>query len=57
MHRRLYGIVKISITWLLGYYDAVEFGLGKGEEAFVRATQVEPLDKLSTTWGTLKVGN
>ena len=41
---------------LLGYYDAVEFGLGKGEEAFVRATQVEPLDKLSTTWGTLKVG-
>jgi len=41
---------------LLGYYDAVEFGLGKGEGAFVRATPVESLEKLSTTWGTLKVG-
>jgi len=43
-------------TGVLGYYDAVEFGLGKGEGAFTRATPVEPLEKLSTTWGTLKVG-
>jgi hypothetical protein len=41
---------------LLGYFDAVEFGLGKGEGAFSRATPVEPLEKLNTTWGTLKVG-
>ena len=39
----------------LGYYDAIEFGLGTGEGAFVRATPVERAGKLSITWGTVKI--
>lgn len=39
----------------LGYYDAIEFGLGTGEGAFVRATPVERVGKLSITWGTVKI--
>jgi hypothetical protein len=39
----------------LGYYDAIEFGLGTGEGAFIRATPVEPAGKLSTTWATVKI--
>ena len=39
----------------LGYYDAIEFGLGTGERAFIRATPVESAGKLSTTWGTVKI--
>ncbi|MFC1713219.1 hypothetical protein ACFL6S_06110 [Candidatus Poribacteria bacterium] len=41
---------------LLGYYDAIEFGLGTGEQAFTRATPVESAGKLGTTWGTVKGG-
>lgn len=40
----------------LGYYDAIEFGLGEGERAFIRATPVEPAGKLSMTWGATKIG-
>ena len=39
---------------LLGYYDSIEFGTGTGEGAYTRAISVEPKDKLSTTWGTVK---
>ena len=39
---------------LLGYYDSIEFGTGTGEGAYTRAISVEPEDKLSTTWGTVK---
>ncbi len=41
---------------VLGYYDAIEFGLGKGEQAFQRATPVESAGKLGITWGTVKAG-
>jgi len=40
---------------VLGYYDAIEFGLGTGEQAYTRATPVEPAEKLSTTWGNVKI--
>jgi len=39
----------------LGYYDAVEFGLGSGEGAYNRAASVESAGKISTTWGELKI--
>jgi len=39
----------------LGYYDAIEFGLGTGEQAYNRAVAVEPAEKLSTTWGDVKI--
>jgi hypothetical protein len=40
----------------LGYYDAIEFGLGTGESAFVRATPVDPAGKLGITWGMVRIG-
>lgn len=40
---------------LLGYYDAVEFGTGEGSGAFGRAASVEPGEKLSATWGEMKI--
>lgn len=40
---------------LIGYYDAVEFGLGEGTGAFNRAAPVESAGKLSATWGELKI--
>ena len=53
-----------SIDWLmigfdagietLGYYDNIEFGTGKGEQAANRALAVKPAGKLSTTWGNIK---
>jgi hypothetical protein len=39
---------------LLGYYDAIEFGLGTGAGAYSRATPVEPAGKLGTAWGAMK---
>ncbi len=38
----------------LGYYDNIEFGTGKGEQAANRALAVEPAGKLSTAWGNIK---
>ena len=53
-----------AIEWLMvgfdggvgiqGYYDNIEFGLGKGEDAYRRATAVDPAGKLGTTWGMVK---
>jgi hypothetical protein len=39
----------------LGYYDAIEFGKGTGEQAYNRAVAVEPAEKLSITWGSVKI--
>jgi hypothetical protein len=41
-------------TDLLGYYDSVEFGLGEGKGAYLRATAVEPMEKLSVSWAEIK---